>query len=176
MGYVGTSFLLQLVGTDSKTVGFQRDCRFLGFWVSKRGESALLAHDFAVQSLVCYTFCDRGWLKGVARWRSKHFEVAAGQADFESFRFRNSGFAYTKSGCTGVGDAAYFFCITGGARGISHSRTAAATHLVLSFIRSQLAQNWLCICRRRTIRSRLPRCKFSCSTCTSGEDFLRQPA
>ena len=122
LGYVGTSFLLQLVGTDSKTVGFQRDCRFLGFWVSKRGESAMLAHDFAMQSLVCYTFCDRGWLKGVGRWRSKHFEVAVGQADFGSTRFRNSGFDDMKSGCPGVGDAAYFFCITGGARGISHSR------------------------------------------------------
>jgi len=29
--------------------------------------SGLLAHDFALQSLVCYTFCDRGRRKGAAR-------------------------------------------------------------------------------------------------------------
>ena len=97
-----------------------------------RGAKAPCWHTILLlQSLVCYTFCDRGWLKGVDRWRSKHFEVAAGQADFESFQFRNSGFAYTKSDCPGVGDAAYFFCITGGVRGISHSRPAIAP---LSFL------------------------------------------
>ena len=88
-----------------------------------RGVKAPCWHTILLlQSLVCYTFCDRGWLKGVGRWKNKHFEVAAGQADFESTRFRNSGFTHTKSACPGVGDAAYFFCITGGARGISHSR------------------------------------------------------
>ena len=35
-----------------------------------------------LQSLVCYTFCDRGRLKGVGRWKSKHFELPTEQADF----------------------------------------------------------------------------------------------
>ena len=33
-------------------------CAFLPR-VSNRGESALLTHDFPLESLVCYTFCDR---------------------------------------------------------------------------------------------------------------------
>ena len=40
-------------------LGFPRDGKSLGFRVSNRGESALLAHDFPLESLVCYTFCDR---------------------------------------------------------------------------------------------------------------------
>ena len=60
--------------------------RFLYFRVSNRGESALLAHDFPLESLVCYTFCDPGWLKGVVRWGNKHFEIPTEQADFASLR------------------------------------------------------------------------------------------
>ena len=62
-------------------LGFQRDGRSLGFWVSNRGESTLLAHDFAVQSLVCYTFCDRWCRKGDAFLLSIPFPVAAEQTD-----------------------------------------------------------------------------------------------
>ena len=40
-------------------LGFRRDSKSLGFWASNRGERALLAHDFPLESLVCYTFCDR---------------------------------------------------------------------------------------------------------------------
>ena len=36
-----------------------RHLRMVCFGVSNRGESALLAHDFPLESLVCYTFCDR---------------------------------------------------------------------------------------------------------------------
>ena len=34
------------------------------------------------QSLVCYTFGDRGWRKGVVRGRNKRFRSATEQADF----------------------------------------------------------------------------------------------
>ena len=34
------------------------------------------------QSLVCYTFGDRGWRKGVVRGGNKHFPSATEQADF----------------------------------------------------------------------------------------------
>ena len=34
------------------------------------------------QSLVCYTFGDRGWRKGVVRGRNKQFQPATEQADF----------------------------------------------------------------------------------------------
>ena len=90
-----------------KRLGSRRDSRFLGFWVSKRGESALLAHDFAWQSLVCYTFCDRGWLKGVGRWRNKHFEMPTEQTDFANLSVRESeNLLWAKFGCSGVGGAA----------------------------------------------------------------------
>ena len=35
---------------------------------------------------MCYTFGDRGRLKGVGRWRNKHFEMSTEQADFVSLR------------------------------------------------------------------------------------------
>ena len=44
--------------------------------------STLLAHDFALQSLVCYTFCDRWRWKGGVALQNTPFPVAAGQADF----------------------------------------------------------------------------------------------
>ena len=69
-----------------KRLGSRRDSRFLGFWVSNRGESILLAHDFAVQSLVCYTFCDRCCWKGDATLLSRPFPVTAEQTDFVSLR------------------------------------------------------------------------------------------
>ena len=88
-------------------LGFQRDGKSLGFWASNRGESALLAHDFPVESLVCYTFCDRCRWKGGVCFRNTPFPVAAEQADFGAPRALNSGFVtQTKSGCSGVGGAA----------------------------------------------------------------------
>ena len=54
--------------------------------VSKGGLGGLpLAHDFALQSLVCYTFCDRCCRKGDAALLSIPFPVTAEQADFVSF-------------------------------------------------------------------------------------------
>ena len=41
------------------------------------------------QSLVCYTFGDRGWLKGVVRGRNKHFPSATEQANSASSRTRS---------------------------------------------------------------------------------------
>ena len=54
---------------------------FPWFGGSNRGERALLAHDFALQSPVCYTFCDRGRFKGGVRWGNKHFELTTEQTD-----------------------------------------------------------------------------------------------
>ena len=71
-----------------KRLGSRRDSRFLGFWVSNRGESAMLAHDFAVQSLVCYTFCDRWCRKGGVALQNTPFPVTAEQTDFVSLRDR----------------------------------------------------------------------------------------
>ena len=73
-----------------KRLGSRRDSRFLGFWVSNRGESAMLAHDFAVQSLVCYTFCDRWCRKGGVVLPNIPFPVAAEQSDFVSLRDKES--------------------------------------------------------------------------------------
>ena len=51
--------------------------------------SSLLAHDFALQSLVCYTFASiwrgkgvGGVLCGAAECGNKRFFAAVGQADF----------------------------------------------------------------------------------------------
>ncbi len=63
-------------------LGLWRDCRFLDFGVSNRGESALLAHDFPLESLVCYTFCARWRWKGDVSLQNTPFPVAAEQADF----------------------------------------------------------------------------------------------
>ena len=43
------------------------------------------------QSLVCYTFGDRGWLKGVVRGRNKHFPSATEQAGSASSQTRSPG-------------------------------------------------------------------------------------
>ena len=43
------------------------------------------------QGLVCYTFGDRGWRKGVVRGGNKHFQSATEQADSASSRTRNPG-------------------------------------------------------------------------------------
>ena len=44
-----------------------------------------------LQSLVCYTFGDRGWLKGVVRGWNKRFQSATEQAGSASSRTRSSG-------------------------------------------------------------------------------------
>ena len=68
--------------------GLQREHLFdAGFPIGAR--AALLAHDFALQSLVCYTFAS-GWrgkgvdgvLCGAAECGDKRFFAAVGQADF----------------------------------------------------------------------------------------------
>ena len=43
------------------------------------------------KSLVCYTFGDRGWRKGVVRGGNKHFPSATEQADSASSRTRSPG-------------------------------------------------------------------------------------
>ena len=43
------------------------------------------------QSLVCYTFGDRGWRKGGVRGRNKHFPSATEQAGSASSRTRSPG-------------------------------------------------------------------------------------
>ena len=74
--------------TCEENEGLQREHLFAaGFPIGAR--AALLAHDFALQSLVCYTFAS-GWRgKGVggvlcnrAECGSKRFFAAVGQADF----------------------------------------------------------------------------------------------
>lgn len=57
------------------------------------------------QSLVCYTFWDRGWFKGVVLRGNKHFEAAAEQADFASLWDKKPGVCKSKSACSGVGGA-----------------------------------------------------------------------
>ena len=68
--------------------GLQREYLFAaGFPIGAR--AALLAHDFALQSLVCYTFASiwrgkgvGGVLCGAAECGNKRFFAAVGQADF----------------------------------------------------------------------------------------------
>ena len=56
---------------------------------------------------MCYTFCDRGLLKGVVLFGNKHFQKNAEQADFGAPRAENTGFVpQTKSDCSGVGGVA----------------------------------------------------------------------
>ena len=95
-----TDFLLHFLSRDDKlpfavcictceeNEGFQREHSFdAGFPIGAR--AALLAHDFALQSLVCYTFAS-GWrgkgvggvLCGAAECGNKRFFAAVGQADF----------------------------------------------------------------------------------------------
>ena len=59
-------------------------------WVFNRGEKHPVGTRFCPQSLVCYTFCDRGQLKGAVRRGNGHFEMTTGQADFENLPVRES--------------------------------------------------------------------------------------
>lgn len=59
------------------------------------------------QSLVCYTFGDRGWRKGVVRGGNKHFPSATEQADSASYRTRNPGVCFSRIrlfGCRWCGE------------------------------------------------------------------------
>ena len=53
--------------------------------VSNRGEQRPVGTRLCPQSLVCYTFCDRGRLKGAVRRGNGHFEMTTGQANFADF-------------------------------------------------------------------------------------------
>ena len=60
------------------------------------------------QSLVCYTFGDRGWRKGVVRGRNKRFQPATEQAGSASSRTRSPGFCASRIrlfGCRWCGGA-----------------------------------------------------------------------
>ena len=91
------------------------------------------------QSLVCYTFGDRGWRKGVVRGGNKHFPSAQNRRILARHALKFRICPGVKSACSGVGDVAErrefrqkFLersCITGGAEGISSPRPAAATLL-----------------------------------------------
>ena len=59
----------------------QRNRRFRGTRLCRRGPHAACCMGWAL-SLVCYTFGDRGWRKGVVRGGNKHFPSATEQADF----------------------------------------------------------------------------------------------
>lgn len=48
-------------------------CNPFGSGFPIRARSTLLAHDFARQSLVCYTFCDRDAGKELSPYRTDHF-------------------------------------------------------------------------------------------------------
>ena len=62
-------------GKNPKKPGFR------GTRLCRRGPHAACCMGWAL-SLVCYTFGDRGWRKGVVRGGNKHFPSATEQADF----------------------------------------------------------------------------------------------
>ena len=81
------------------------------------------------QSLVCYTFGDRGWRKGVVRGGNKHFPSAQNRRILARHALKFRICPRAKSACSCVGDVAErrefrkkFLersSITGGAKGIS---------------------------------------------------------
>ena len=79
----GHKLIFRFVDTDAETGwDFKGMADSFDSGVSNRGENALLAHDFAVKSLVCYTFCDRYRWKGGVSLPNTAFPAAAEQADF----------------------------------------------------------------------------------------------
>ena len=98
--------------------GIPKGRQFLWLGVSNRGESTLLAvvskggsaalagriqrnrrfrgTRLFWKSLVCYTFGDRGWRKGVIRGGNKHFPSATEQAGSASSRTRSPGFCASR--------------------------------------------------------------------------------
>ena len=139
----GHKLIFWFVDTDAET---GRDCKGMadpfdsGFPIG--GENALLAHDFAVQSLVCYTFCDR------CRWKrgglAEHSISSGGRTGgfwrttalknriCPSGKIRLFGCRWC-SEAEGIGKkSSERSCITGGAKGISSPRPAAATCFVFN--------------------------------------------
>ena len=106
-------FIFSLWVLISKRAGIPKGQRFLWLGVSNRGESTLLAvvskggsaalagriqrnrrfrgTRLFWKSLVCYTFGDRGWRKGVIRGGNKHFPSATEQAGSASSRTKSPG-------------------------------------------------------------------------------------
>ena len=88
-------------GRRSLGSGFQRRQRCLGGRTPKEGRAfrgrknpkkpGFLGTRLCPQSLVCYTFGDRGWRKGVVRGGNKHFPSATEQAGSASSRTRSPG-------------------------------------------------------------------------------------
>ena len=107
MGYVGTSFLLQLVGTDSKTAGISKGLQIpwiLGF---QEGRKCPVGTRFCVaKSSVLYLL--RPLLPERGCYLTK--QTVSGDSRTDGFwraTGRNLGFVpQTKSGCSGVGGAA----------------------------------------------------------------------
>ena len=114
----------------SKRAGNPKGWQFLWLGVSNRGESTLLAvvskggsaalagriqrnrrfrgTRLCPQSLVCYTFGDRGWRKGVVRGGNKHFPSATEQAASASSRTKSPGVCESRIrlfGCRWCGGA-----------------------------------------------------------------------
>ena len=72
-------------------MGYPKGSNPLGSGFPIGASSIPVGTRFCLQSLVCYTFGDRGWLKGVVRGRNKHFQSATEQADSASSRTRSPG-------------------------------------------------------------------------------------
>ena len=77
------------MGQRSLGSGFQRRQRCLGGKNPKK--PGFRGTRLFWKSLVCYTFGDRGWLKGVVRGRNKHFPSATEQAGSASSQTRSPG-------------------------------------------------------------------------------------
>ena len=85
----------------------QRNRRFRGTRLCRRGPHAACCMGWAL-SLVCYTFGDRGWRKGVVRGGNKYFPSATEQAGSASSRTRSPGVCASRIrlfGCRWCGGA-----------------------------------------------------------------------
>ena len=82
---------VQLLGsTFAENIGVSKGENPRWLWVSNRGEQCPVGTRLCPQSLVCYTFCNRGRLKGAVRRGNGHFEMTTGQADFANLPVRES--------------------------------------------------------------------------------------
>ena len=134
-----------------------------------------------LQSLVCYTFGDRGWRKGVVRGRNKHFPSATEQADSASSRTRSPGVCASRIrlfGCRWCGGAERISAEILGAqlhhRGSrrdikppSQPSDATFRSLFHSLLHTQGCRNH----RHRSLQ-RMP----SCSACTAADWKFHRPA
>ena len=99
--------VFRFVYTDSKTAGFPKGWLFPWFWVSNRGESALLAHDFAIaKSSVLYLLRPLLPERGCCLTEHNIFGNSRTGGFCEPPVPNIRGFAQAKSGCSGVGGAA----------------------------------------------------------------------